>query len=309
MRRIRLDPDNEALKRTGLDLIGRGDWEGLAAFVDGLSAEAAYVTIRLIGASLPLDADIRPLIASGRPLERMLAGAILHARAGRVRGMGMAELVSDDQWELYIPTLAHAQELLFEASRLDPDRGLTAAFRLAAFVDSSDEEKDEAELALRAARDVPISGLSRLVTARAKKWGGSHEEMWAVVAHYSESQPPASLGLLAKAHYEQWLYYAVFEEDEEVARKAEGYFQSPSVMGELEEASLRVVAAPDDADPRSIVFADNCFAYTFWTAGGARKARPHLQRMGKYLDPTVWLIERPRLALNQARLSAWLPPI
>ena len=111
MRRIRLQPDNEELKRTGLDLIARRDWEGLAGFVDGLSPEAAYIAIRLMGDSLPLDADIRPLIVSARPLELMLAGAFLHVRAGRFRGMDVADAVTDEQWELYIPTVAHAQEI------------------------------------------------------------------------------------------------------------------------------------------------------------------------------------------------------
>jgi hypothetical protein len=308
MRRIRLNPDDRQLERAGLAALASSDWDGLIALVRSHPAETAYIALRLLGNVAPLGVDLRPLIARGGLFDFTIAGALLTMRATRFRGLGMAEDVTEEQWELYIPTLAHAQELLAEANRMEPSLGLTAAWRVAAYVDADDEDKDEAELALRQAVDVPVSGFSRLLTLRTEKWGGSHEQMWRVARGYADRDPPGTLGLIAKAHFEQWLYLANFDENPEAAARVETYFGEPEVLGELEEASARVLAAEVPRDPRALLYADNCFALAFWVAGLPRQARPHLQRMGRHQDRSLWLFGNPRLELVRARLSAWLPP-
>ncbi|HEY0084648.1 MAG TPA: hypothetical protein VGB65_01935 [Allosphingosinicella sp.] len=309
MKPIRLDPDDKQLQQTALGLLAAGDWGGLTALARALPPQSAYAMLQLLAEAAPLTADVSHLIASKDAMDLTVAGALLHGRAVRHRGVGMAEDVTEDQWELYIPTLAHAQELLAEANRRAPELGLAAAWRVSAFIDATEEQKDEAEIALRRATGIPVSGLSRLITMRSEKWGGSHDEMWRVVADYAEAALPGSLALIAKAHFEQWLWYSAFDEGPDAAATAEAYLHRKDVREDLIEASKRVLAAREPSDPRAILLADNAFAATFWTSESAKDARPHLQRMGRNIDRTVWLFENPRLALNVARARAWLLPV
>jgi hypothetical protein len=309
MRTIRLRPDNKQLQQQAVSLAKAGDWEGLASLVRGQPAQSGYVTIQLLAEAAPMSLDVAPLIGSGSALDLTIAGSLLHGRALRFRGLGMADDVAEEQWENYFPALAHAQELLARANRADPSSGLTAAWRITAFVDASEEEKDEAELALRRARDVPVAGLSRLITMRSEKWGGSHEEMWRVAHEYARAEAPASLALIAKAHFEQHLWLDAFDERPAAKAEAADYFGDPSVLEELREASATVLAASEHTDPREILWADNAFASTFWAAKQPRLARPHLQRMGSNIEPSLWLIGIPRIVVNLARMRAMLLPV
>ena len=309
MAAIRPDPDDKALQRAGDALLGASAWDDLAALVGSQLPESAYTAIRVIGEAAPLTCDLRGLIGREDALSLTIAGGLLHCRALRFRGLGGAETVSEDQWELYIPTLAHAQELLARAAVLAPSSGLTAAWRATAFVEASDEEKDEAELGLRMADDVPVSGFSRLLSARTLKWGGSHDEMWRVARSYARRDLPGSLALIAKAHFEEWLWLATFEEDPALAAEHETYLRRDEVVAEILATSRQVLAAPPNPDPRNALYAANWFGQLLSTAGRPRDARPHLQRMGRHLDRSIWLFDNPRFELNRARLKAWLPPV
>ena len=309
MRPIRLKPDNDALSATATGLLRRQDWDGLVALVRAMPPESAYAALRLLGAAAPLDADLQPLIARGAVWDLTIAGALLQGRAMRFRGLGVAEDVTETQWELYIPTLAHAQELLARANAMSPSLGLTAAWRVTAFIDASEEEKDEAEAALRAAVDIPVSGLSRLLSLRTRKWGGSHEAMWRIVREHARADVPPSMALVAKGHFEQWLWFAGFEEDPALAARARTYFAEEGVRKDLERASAIVLDAAELRDPRALLAADNWFAFAFRNAGLHGQARPHLRRLGRHVDASIWITGGTRRDLNRARLRAWLPPV
>ena len=309
MRPIRLTPDNDALSRTMAGLLHAQDWDGLTALVRAMPPESAYVALRLLADAAPLDADVQPLIARGTVWDLTIAGALLQGRAMRFRGTGMAEDVTEDQWELYVPTVAHAQDLLAAANAISPSLGLTAAWRVTAFIDASEEEKDQAEAALHAAVDIPVSGLSRLVTLRAARWGGSHEAMWRVVRQHASADVAPSMALVAKGHFEQWLWFTAFEEDPGLAARARSYFAEEAVRKDLEQASAIVLEATELRDPRALLMADNWFAFIFRIAGLHGQARPHLRRIGRHVDASIWITGASRRDLNRARLRAWLAPI
>jgi hypothetical protein len=310
MAAIRLNPDNAALARIGIELVARRDWDGLKAQVQALPPESAYTFLRLLGEKAPFDLDVREASLHDRDsLGLTIAGALLQGRATRYRGLADASQVSEQQWENYFPVLFEAEESSAAANEIFPQSGLAAAWRMTAAVDSGEEEKDAAEAALLVAREVPVSGFARLLSARTEKWGGSHAAMWKVARTHAERDPPGTLGLIAKAHFEQWLYFSVFDESGQGADRAKTYFQRPEVRAELEEASRRVLSIPDHPDPRNSLYAHNCFACTFHIAGARGWARPHLARIGKHVDPAIWLFGRPRLELNLARLKSGLLPV
>ena len=309
MRPITLKPDDSELSRKMVGLLDAGDWDAMIALLRGLPPESAYAALRLLGECAPFDADVAPLIGRATAWDLTVAGALLQARAMRFRGTGTADMVGSEQWELYIPTLAQAQALLAEANALAPDLGLAAAWRVTAFIDASDEDKDAAERALRAAQDVPVVGLSRLLTLRAQKWGGSHEAMWNVVREHARPEAPATMALIAKAHFEQWLWLVAFEEDPEQAARGRGYFREPAVRDELAQASAVVLAGGEARDPRALLMADNWFAFVLATAGLYRKARPHLRRIGRNVDRSIWLAAAPLPSFERARRRAWLLPL
>lgn len=305
---IRLRPSNRELRNMAVRLFAAGDGNALITTVSAQPPETAFTTLRLLAENAPMNADVGHLIAHSDRLSNLIAGAVLHGRAIRHRGMDDAESVSDKQWGQYLPTLAKAQELILEASGADLFSGIAAAWRMTAFVDASESEKDAAEAALLVADDVSVSGLSRLVSARAQKWGGSHAEMWRVARANAERNLPGTLSLLAKAHYEHHLWLERFEDDPRVAAGAKSYFRDHVVITELIEASRRVLDGRSPADPRNILYADNWFAWVFWNADRSELARPHLKRMGKNVDSSIWLVPGPRWLLNLVRIGEHLVP-
>jgi prepilin-type processing-associated H-X9-DG protein len=306
--RLQARPGNRELGRVLAACFRAGDWDGLSAQIAAMPPQAAYDALRLLGGNLPHRSDLVPLLRRGDCLSLVIAAAILHTQAWRHRGYGPASDISEKQWNLYGPRIEQAQELLLDATALDPDSGLAAAWLATAFFDEDQDSKDMCEQALIRASDVPAAGWSNLLTGRAKKWAGSHTEMFRVARRFSGADSPGTLSLIAAAHYERWLWDAAFETDPDIAAMSKTYFERPAVWDEICDASERCLAATHP-DARNILWADGWFARLFCEIGSLGWAAPHLERLGGHVDVSIWRRPRPGFWLNIKRMEAGLMPV
>lgn len=300
--------DTEALASRMTGMLAREDWQGLKAAATELPPEEAFTALRLLGERAPMDISVEAPAADDAAAGLLVAGVVFQQRAARVRGYARADAISDDVWEAYVPLLERAQTLLYAAVTADPQFGVAAAWLMAASVDASEDDKAFAERALLSARGVPASGWSRLLSARTEKWGGSHAAMWRIARLVADRDPPGTQMLIARAHFEQQLWYEHFEDGPEAAAKADAYFRDPAVIDELATASSEVLESRTD-DLYARLLADNWFAFVWFMAGEHRRARPHLQRIGGDVDPSAWQVTMPvKRVLGYARLRAGLWP-
>ncbi|NIJ20465.1 tetratricopeptide (TPR) repeat protein [Sphingomonas naasensis] len=300
--------NTEALASRMTGMLARGDWPGLKAAATQLPPEEAFTALRLLGERAPMDASIEALATDDEAAGLLLAGVLLQQRAGRVRGYGRAAEISEDVWETYVPLLERAQLLLDRAVAANPQFGVAAAWLMAASVDASEDDKAFAERALLSATGVPASGWGRLLSARTQKWGGSHEAMWRIARLVADRDPPGTQMLIARAHFEQQLWYEQFEDGPEAAAKAAAYFRDSAVLEEMDRASAKVLESDTD-DLSARLLADNWFAFVWFMAGEHRRARPHLQRIGGDADPSAWQVAMPaKKVLRYARRRAGLWP-
>lgn len=298
--------DHELGRRAAIDGSPAG-WAALKRDCAGLPPESAFVLLRVMGERLPLSADAEAAMDNGADVAGLVvAGAALMGRAVRIRGMDTADQVDDNAWGSYLTARNRAGQLLRQAVIRQPANGLAAAWLMAAAVDSDAETKAEAAAALGRTTNVPISGYSRLLSAHTEKWGGSHEAMWQIARTHARISAPWSAALIAKAHYEHWLYLDMMDERPVAQYEADGYFRDPAIRRELLDISEAINTASSD-DPYEAVFAHDVLAAVLAEAGEKRAATAHLRRAGAFGDPAL-LTGGPWWRRSLVRAMKGLPP-
>ncbi|MEO6359627.1 MAG: hypothetical protein ABIO43_03510 [Sphingomicrobium sp.] len=284
----------------------REDWQTFKVGLKSAPPETAFVLLRVMGERLSLEVDPELAIEDASDGDGLIvAGAALMVRATRVRGMDTAERVDDHNWVPYFANRERAEQILRAAVRLRPESGLGAAWFSATAIDSDDEVKSEAAKVLGQASDVPISGYSKLLSANTEKWGGSHQAMWQVARAYASVRPPWTSALVAKAHYEQWLYLELMDDRPEAAKEAELYFREPAIRDELTQIS-RATSDAASADPYETVYAHDVLAAVLAQASMAKAAAAHLRQVGSFGDPAL-LTGGPWWQRALGRISSGLP--
>jgi hypothetical protein len=286
--------------------ISNGQWQGVKAFVAGASPEAAYELIRTAYDACPTAIDVDAAIGGPDDLVGLTVAGAFHFGIGkRHRGMRAAAEVREKQAVLYIERLYRARTALDDALALDRRYGLAAAFAMAVASDElEDGQKDQAEAVLLDARDVPLSGYVNLLQARLEKWGGSHADMFRIARSRMLADAPMQHILIARAHWERYLYYAAFDDSEQASEMAEVYFTG-DVMDDLKAASDAVLNGRD-ADPAEQRLANGWLAFVLSQAGQYKRAVRHLDRIRGHNDPAVWFFYTlpPVLAKASIRLKA-----
>lgn len=278
--------DQEFARRVALDGSPDG-WVAFKRYLGALPPESAFVLLRAMGERLPLGLDIETAVDHVSDVPGLIvAGAGFMVRATRIRGMDTADQVDERSWEQYFACRERAEHLLRSAVTIQPGNGLAAAWFMATAVDSDGDVKAEATGFLTRAENVPISGYSKLLSANTEKWGGSHEAMWQVTRDYAKARGPWSAALIAKAHYEQWLYLDMMDDRPVAQYEADAYFNDLEVREELQNISSAIINGHAD-DPYEAVFAHDVLAAALAEAGMKKAAMVHLRQVGKFGDPAL----------------------
>lgn len=278
--------DQELVQRVRIDGSSVG-WAAFKSYLGELPSESAFVLLRVLGEQLPFRVDVEMAVDDTSDVPGFIvAGAVLMVRATRIRGMDTADQVEDQAWGRYFMCREQAEQFLQNAVTLQPENGLAASWLMAAAVDSDEDVKAKARDFLINAENVPISGYSKLLSARTEKWGGSHDAMWQVARDCAKIKWPWSAALIAKAHYEHWLYLDMMDDRPVAQYEADAYFGSQDIRDELLSISNAINNAQSN-DPYEAVFAHDVLAAVLAEARIKKAPAGHLRRVGKFGDPAL----------------------
>lgn len=106
--------------------------------------------------------------------------------------------------------------------------------------------------------------------------------------------------LIAKAHWERYLYYAAFDDAPDARQRAATYFRG-DVMNDLREASQAILGARD-ADPAEQRLANSWMAFVFSRAEQYKSAVKHLDCIKGHNEPSVWRLVRGSPGMTKAMI-------
>lgn len=219
-----------------------------------------------------------PVIFSGR-----------HATlwAWEARGSGRAKTVQEDAWPIFHQRLVAGDADLAKAAKLDPEDPSPHAFSIwNAMGLSLGQQEVRRRYDAAAMLDPFHPGAAHAMTqATARKWGGSHEAMFAFARDLSERAPEGHgvHTVIAKAHIEGWLDLSSKEE-----RRA--YFEQDDVKQEIRAAAARSIRSPEYrlADSPMQWSDRNAFAFCFFQMDDWDAQLAQMQIIGTRITEAPW---------------------
>lgn len=255
--------------------------------MNAASPDAAIEILINVADDIDLSAPVEALIRSPDDVIGLtIAGGIRHYQSWKARGAMVASLTSDGKFRAYFELSNLAREHLTRAHQISADYGVAAGLLASLSIDGDPAEKTNAERLLQQATAVPAACYSGVVSGWTEKWGGSQDEMWSSLNRLLDPERPETLALVPRCHWEQQIYTQVFATPHDYVAR----FGDPPPRPDLQEASARALALDvGRVDPALLRFIDGWFAFAFYNRGAKARMRPHLQRLGRHLDPTIWL--------------------
>ena len=226
--------------------------------------------------------------APGSPFPWLVRGAHSVNWAWEARGGGTGDTVGADAAVTFLSRLQAAEHDLLSAAEIDPmdptpwSRLITVAQGLGRDLGA---RRDRFQEATR--RDpLNVNAHLRVMVALSWKWGGSHEEMFAVardaVARAPEGHPLHVVS--AEAHIERCLAYGMGGEPEAF----EEYLRTEEAVRDIEAAWSRSIGSPRWRPTATAVRRHNTFAFCFWRQRQAERTRKELRAARGILTPSPW---------------------
>ncbi|TFL18175.1 hypothetical protein [Jannaschia formosa] len=302
----------QPMVREGLAALHDGDWDMIGAIYREQAADDRYLWIELMSALWPLR---RPLPTGARRGPALtVAGGLLVGLAWRHGGTGPAHLPSGTQRAEMVDGLRHARLALEMARQADGPDVVALGFALRAAMGLSDHEGVAAQTdLLRATAEPCLAADLALLTAWEARWGGSQQDMWAVIRD-RERQGPAWIALDMRGRLEDCVWHEHMSEEPGVAEAHRARREDPCYTAEmlqLQAGALRGLAR-DQPRARRLI-AHNVIGASMACLVSWQLAAPHLEAIGPHLAEGAWAqvedVSDPARALARLRRRAGLEPL
>lgn len=255
--------------------------------MENASPDAAIEILTAVAHDIEMSAPVEAIIRSPDDLIGLtIAGGFRRHQAWKARGAMVASMTSDRKFLDYFELVDLARKHLAQANQIAPTYGIAAGLLASLSIDGEPSGKTSAERLLQQATGVPAACYCDVVTGWAAKWGGSQDEMWKSLQRLSGPGGLETLALVPRCHWEQQLYTEMFASPHDYVAN----FGEPAARPDLQGASDRALALNvNHTDPALLRFIDGWFAFAFYNRGAKARMRAHLKRLGRYVDPTIWL--------------------
>lgn len=227
--------------------------------------------------------------------------------AWEARGMGYAETVQQDAWQIFYARLVEADRDLARAAALDEAdptphaRSIRVALGLGLGLD--ERRRRFAEAARRHRWHVDAHTL--MIQALSAKWSGSHEAMFDFARSASAQAPDGHSvhKVVALAHIERWLN--LHRESADGVARAGAYFADDQARQEVYRAADRSVRAANYAGKMFTAADRNVFAMCFWLMGDYDAQLEQMRQIGPWIQAIPWQYQGdPGPSYERARAAA-----
>jgi hypothetical protein len=264
-----------------IDRFRVGKWDARAFYLD-LAAENIPNTVNL--EKLP-----------DTPVGNLIKGAGTINLAWKARGRGDAKTVSEVGWVMFHDYLHTAGKHLTRASQQDAEDPTPFAFLQTVAMGLELERKFAQTWLQEALKRDPTNQQAHLrhLWVLCKKWGGSHEEMYAFARETMQRIPWDSTlnSILYCAFHEHYLYFIAFDQDQLGARRfiMDNQIRAESIA--VYEKSLKnrkVITQAADYYPHNLT------AWWFLTLKVPEVVRVETKKIGPYFTKYPWSIYHPQ---------------
>lgn len=266
-----------------------GDLKGLAAFYESKSGDEATLIAAAVCENNEFSGMLEDwgLQAPASSTAQLFCGLNFNWRAWEARGGRLASEVSGGQWNLFGTWLAEAEKHLQAAISLRPGDH-EPYHRMIYVLLGREGATPKAQQYLAKVREIHPWCLPAHLAAFAhtlKKWGGSHEQMWAMARDMSAAEADGSPlhTLIPAAIMERCVGYMIDDD----AEGANAFLQSDAVRQELYAAYIKSSGSAAFVETPMSPYVHNWFAcaliYSQLKAG-----REALQKVGKQVTDRPW---------------------
>jgi hypothetical protein len=222
--------------------------------------------------------------------------------AWEARGGGRANTVKEDAWPLFHARLVDADRDLARAAALDErdPSPLARAIWVAMGLSLGQQEIRRRFAEAERRQHLNASAIYGMVQALARKWYGSHEEMFDFARWVRDEAPdghPAHKAI-ALAHLEGWL-----DEPEETTPQ---YFLAEAVRAEIRTAADRSIRSPAYVGGKLAAIDRNAFAMCFFLMRDYDAQLEQMRLIGPHVTSAPWqyMVGTPGQAYERARQAA-----
>lgn len=287
-----LDPaEGHPLSQTGIHAVLEGEWEKVSDLYASQPSSDRFHWLQGMGALAPLEFDVQT--APDDPASLVVLGAIYAFLAYRYRGAAVASQVSYNAAERMWTALERAEDYLSEAREKLPDDAVIPSLLLRCAL-GSETYRGELRPLKRAAvfaDDPCLFGAFNYLTCQSEKWLGNRDQMWSGVRITTENAPNSAwLGLTARAHIEDWLWFMGFEDNPAAKDAYMAELKSAEYRDKLESLDDAFWAGADAPIQRSeLNFAHNNFGWLLDRMRHIERARRHVEAIGAFRSSTPWI--------------------
>ncbi|HEX6451439.1 MAG TPA: DUF4034 domain-containing protein [Trebonia sp.] len=234
--------------------------------------------------------------------------------AWQARGSGRANTVKEDAWQVFHTRIVAADQDLARAAVLDDRDPTTYAFSITTGRALSLGQPEIRRRYAEVARRDPLNGgaTAEMIQATARKWGGSHDGMFAFAREVSAAAPDGHSAhkAVALAHIEMWL--------DQPREEQPRYFLADEVKAEIRAAADRSIRSPRYHRVNSVLmWSDrNVFTFCFRLMQDYEAQLAQMQIIGPWITKSPWNYQgKPGMIYERARqralteLSKMPPPV
>jgi hypothetical protein len=271
--------------------LAQGEWADTHAFLDSArdpATRAFFVSVLADWPGRPEWLDAWCAARPGSAAPWLVRGVHTIGWAWEARGAGLASTVEGHAWPTFVGRLQAAVQDLAHAAQIDPRDPTPWVWRISAAIGLGEDLDMRRALFEEARRRDPHNYAAhvRMLTGLTKKWGGSHDAMFAFVRASTENAPAGSPlhSLLALAHLERCIAYSI----ERHAKAVAVYFRTRAVRADIEAAWANSIGSPRHVPALDDVERHNLYGFLFWQALDPRKAARALKAAGGVVTESPW---------------------